>query len=75
MPSTMTLSYLVFPSGTPVPETQAAVRSVPDDPPQTLGATEQLTVAAAPGDPSYLHLRLLGRARHGPANPVNERRC
>ncbi len=51
MPSTMTLSYLVFPSGTPVPETQVLQIVVPDDLSQTLGATEQFNVVAAPGDP------------------------
>jgi len=53
MPSTMTLSYLVFPSGTPVPGTEPPVPiSVPDGSPQTLSAWDQLTVAAPPGDPS-----------------------
>ncbi len=51
MPSTMTLSSLVFPSGTPVPETQVLQIVVPDDLSQTLGATEQFNVVAAPGDP------------------------
>ena len=53
MPSTMTLSYLVFPSGTPVPGTEPPVPiSVPDGSPQTLSAWDQLTVAAPPGEPS-----------------------
>jgi hypothetical protein len=52
MPSAMTFSYLVFPSGTPVPGTEVQHIVVPDGLPQTLDAPEQFNVVAAPGDPS-----------------------
>ena len=49
MPSTMTLSYLVFPSGTPVPETQVPQILVPDDSPKPWVLGNSSTWSPRPG--------------------------